>query len=137
MDTGSRLTCLTVVPPDSLLRELKQSVQELSSEELYSQMEVTESDEIPDSITFRSTSKKGQHWKSTCNSSKKDAGHVQSGSVEPDLAVKRSRKRKKSGNSVLKDDQKRMLKLVSGLKHKQRKPCRRKLGHRRVLTRRK
>lgn len=69
VDTGLRLTCLTVVPPDSLLRELNQPMQGLSSgdkitlsgEEPLGETGASEKSSTPQSLSHEETSKQRSH----------------------------------------------------------------------------
>ena len=69
VDTGVRLTCLTVVPPDSLLRELNQPMQGLSSgdksilsgEEPLDETEASEKSSTLQSSSHKESSKQRSH----------------------------------------------------------------------------
>lgn len=91
MDTGSRLTCLTVVPPDSLLRELKQPVRDgTTGEESLAQAGSFEP-RIPHNSTGEKRTKEKQKPNEKGKSSQEYRGQEER-KTEPD--VHRSRKRK-------------------------------------------
>ena len=127
IDTGSRLTCLTVVAPDSLLREMKKSSQAITADEDEVQLDKEETSRESE-VSQEKTRKKALKMRRG-----EERKEESSKTVSHDL----KKNRLSNDEGVTKSVHKRTLRSSGGRKQRQKEILKRKLAYRKTLLMRK